>query len=152
MYIRNSHIRTSFSLYFLQLADRNCIIVKRKFLLLPQRQKAFLNHASNAWFSLYKKAFTFMFCESLLLILLSYLLQAQMHFHQFLISFLLLDLILREKTHKIALVFLHLYKFPFLKKTSRLCVFLPSMLLQFFPNFLKQSIHHGKKKRPLPLY
>ena len=31
MYIRNSHIRTSFSLYFLQLADRNSIIVKRSF-------------------------------------------------------------------------------------------------------------------------
>ena len=28
---------------------------EKEFLLLPQRQKAFLNHSSNAWFSLYNK-------------------------------------------------------------------------------------------------
>ena len=41
MYIRNSHIRTSFSLYFLQLADRNCIIVKRSFYFYLNARRLF---------------------------------------------------------------------------------------------------------------
>ena len=41
MYIRNSHIRTSFSLYFLQLADHNCIIVKRSFYFYLNARRLF---------------------------------------------------------------------------------------------------------------
>ena len=40
---------------FLAVGGPQFYYSEKEFLLLPQRQKAFLNHSSNAWFSLYNK-------------------------------------------------------------------------------------------------
>ena len=53
--IGHTHIRTFH--YFFAVGRPQFHYSEKEFLLLLQNQKAFLNHASNTWFSLYKRRF-----------------------------------------------------------------------------------------------